>query len=205
MDADAVPTGDWRTRLRWRLRGALTWPLFLLLTVLEVLALQARPIAGKGIGVAAGFLLVGFINLLVVAVATPPIARWRRRGREPAEPLEIAKDRTAVALLLGVAVALLAAGIAHHPSVVRLEREDAAARGAVYRYVHAQAPAYRAGLLRADIEKPGDHLYRICVPGPDPRRALCLYVQTDQSPPGVALDPDQEPNSVLFGGDSRDG
>ncbi len=205
MDVDGVPAGDWRRRLRWRLRGALTWPLFVVLTVLEVLMLHARPIAGKTIGLAGSFLLVGFVNLLVVAVVAPLIARARRRRRESTEPLEIATDRVAVVALLTTAVVLLGLGVAHHSSVLRLKREDAAARSAAALYVYTQAPAYRTGLLRADIEKPGDHLYRICVPGDDPNRALCLYVQTDQSPPGVALDPDRTPNSVLFGSDGRDG
>jgi len=205
MDVNTVPASDWRSRLRWRLRGALTWPLFVVLTALEVLMLHERPIAGKTIGLAGGFLIVGFINLLVVAVAAPLIARARRRRRESTEPLEIATDRVAVVSLLTVAVVLLGLGIAHHASVVRLKHEDAAARAAAALYIHAQAPAYRPGLARADIEKPGDHLYRICVPGNNPNRALCLYVQTDQSPPGVALDPSREPNSVMFGGDRRDG
>jgi hypothetical protein len=35
------------------------------------------------------------------------------------------------------------------------------------------------------------------VAGPDPHRAFCVFVNTDQSPPGVTRDPDQRPNAVV--------
>jgi hypothetical protein len=42
-----------------------------------------------------------------------------------------------------------------------------------------------------------DDLYRTCVPGRDPKRWLCLYVNTRQRPAGVTLDGDRTPNSDL--------
>ena len=50
--------------------------------------------------------------------------------------------------------------------------------------------------------KAGDGLYRTCIPGPDPRRQLCVYVTTAQSPPGVTRDPSQESNVALAGPDA---
>jgi len=50
-----------------------------------------------------------------------------------------------------------------------------------------------------DTWKPGQDLYRTCVPGSDPSRNLCVIVRTDQSPPGVTLDRSQEPNRTLAG------
>ena len=41
-----------------------------------------------------------------------------------------------------------------------------------------------------------DDLYRTCVPGPDPKRWLCLYVNTEQRPAGVTLDHDRAPNTI---------
>jgi hypothetical protein len=74
---------------------------------------------------------------------------------------------------------------------------------AVREWVATQAPpVYRANIDRADSWKQGSHLYRTCVPGPDPRRALCLIVFTDQRPPAVQRDPDQRPNSVVAGPDN---
>jgi len=39
-------------------------------------------------------------------------------------------------------------------------------------------------------------MYRTCVPGEDPERPLCLFVETDQSPPGVTRDPERIPNAL---------
>ena len=41
-----------------------------------------------------------------------------------------------------------------------------------------------------------EDLYRACVPGPDPKRWLCLFVNTEQRPAGVALDHDRAPNAA---------
>ena len=65
-----------------------------------------------------------------------------------------------------------------------------------HEYVVAQEPSYREGLASIDAMRIQDDLYRSCVPGPDPRRWLCLFVSTDQSPPGVVADPDRAPNSA---------
>ena len=43
----------------------------------------------------------------------------------------------------------------------------------------------------------GDDLYRTCIAGRDPRHAWCVFVNTDQSPPGVTRDPDQRPNAAV--------
>jgi len=37
-------------------------------------------------------------------------------------------------------------------------------------------------------------LYRACVPGADPRRSLCLIVETDRRPARVVPDDSMEPN-----------
>ena len=64
-------------------------------------------------------------------------------------------------------------------------------------YVIRQAPEYEAGLAHIDAIRTEPDRYRACVPGPDSGHALCLYVRTDQSPPGFTRDPSQEPNSVF--------
>ena len=51
----------------------------------------------------------------------------------------------------------------------------------------------------ADAMRLEDELYRTCVPGPDPKRWLCLFVNTRQRPAGVALDADRAPNAVYRG------
>ena len=63
----------------------------------------------------------------------------------------------------------------------------------------SQAPEYRPGIALADAIRLEDELYRACVSGPDPKRWLCLFVNTDQRPAGVTLDKDRSPNSGYRG------
>ena len=72
----------------------------------------------------------------------------------------------------------------------------AAVAASTHEYVLAQAPEYRPGLAGLDAMRVEEDLYRACVPGPDPKRWLCLFVTTDQSPPGVTADPDRAPNAA---------
>jgi hypothetical protein len=71
---------------------------------------------------------------------------------------------------------------------------------AVRRYVATRAaPAYRRNIDRADTWRIAEDLYRTCVPGDDPLRSLCLFVRTDESPPGIKVDPNRAPNSRYVG------
>lgn len=189
----------WRARLRWRLAGATMWPAFAALTGLEAVAMHLRPIAGDAITVPAAFVLCGFMNLAVVAIGAP-IAGRALRVRRPSLPKEVAADRAGTGLLLAMAAVILAVGLAHHGDVVAEERDFAAQSAAVRQYVRAQAPpAYRVNIDRADTWKQAPDLYRTCVPGPDPRKHLCLIVSTAQHPPGITVDADQQPNARVAG------
>jgi hypothetical protein len=44
MEAESL----WRSRLRWRLRGALLWPTFIVLTLVDAVMLGQLPISGDG-------------------------------------------------------------------------------------------------------------------------------------------------------------
>jgi hypothetical protein len=193
----------WRKRLRWRLRGASQWPTFAVLLLVDAILLHVLPIAGDSPpGVVPALLLSGFFNLLVVAALTP-LAGARLRRRRPGMPKVVAEDRAGTWLLLGLAVALVAAGIAHQPAL-RAARDDFAVQmNAVRRYVAAHAPPeYRRNIDRADTWKQAPDLYRTCVPGPDPDRALCLIVQTGRPRTGIVRDPDQQPNAKVAGADN---
>jgi hypothetical protein len=63
-------------------------------------------------------------------------------------------------------------------------------------FVVRSAPEYRPGLRGMDAMQLEDHLYRTCVPGADPRRALCAFVKTGQRQPSVTRDPDETPNNA---------
>jgi hypothetical protein len=139
---------------------------------------------------------------VVVAVGAPLGGRALRRGR-PGLPRVVAEDRAGTALLGVLAVVLLAVGLAHRPAVRAEERDFARQAVSARRFVLAQAgPEFRSNLRRMDTIKHGPDLYRTCVPGPDPRRAFCMLVTTDQDPPGVTRDPDQRPNATVSGPDN---
>lgn len=189
----------WLTRLRWRLRGAWQAPAFLLATLLDALLLAELPPAGEGAGFVPGFLLAGFLNLVVVAVLGPLGGVVLRRRLRTLPPF-VARDRAATVLLLGLTAGLAGAGLAHRPAVQEAERDFAAQAEAVRRHVLTQAPPrFRPYLGGADTVKQGDDLFRTCVPGPDPDRSYCVFVSTDQRPPGIQRDPDQRPNAVVSG------
>jgi len=185
----------WLSRLRWRMRGAWQWPLFVVLTLGEAVLLNRLPLSGDGPGgFVPGLLLAGFGNLLLIAVLAPLLGR-RVRRRRPDQPAGVASDRAGSALLVAALAAIVAGGLIHRPAVREEENERLAQALAVSDYVHVQAPEFRPGLAQADSMRLREDLYRTCVPGDDPKRPLCIFVTTDQSPPGVTVDPDKAFNS----------
>jgi hypothetical protein len=188
----------WQSRLRWRLRGAMLWPAFAAAVVADAILLDRLPVSGDGgPGLFAAVLLAGFLNLCLVAVAAPLAGHWLRR-RRPEMPTLIATDRAGT-VLLAAACALVAALGLMHRSAVRAARADLNAQAAqARRFFVSQAPReFQAHVDHLDTVKQGQHLYRTCVAGPDPDRAFCVFVNTDQSPPGVTRDPDQRPNAAV--------
>lgn len=193
----------WQARLRWRLRGAWQAPAFVAFTVLEAILLNRLPIAGDGgLDVVGGFLLCGFFNLVVVGFLAPVAARITRRRRPSPLPLAVLQDRVATTFMGILAAALLTIGLVHHEAVAASQRDYVEQLQAVRAYVAHQAPSeFRAGIGAESVWKQKDGFYRTCVPGPDPRRHLCLYVDTE----GIATvtrDPDMQSNSRIAGPDN---
>jgi hypothetical protein len=187
------------SRMRWRMRGAWLWPSFAALTVAEGVLLHELPIAGDATGIVPGTILAGFFNLAAVALGAPLAGRLLRRRRGDL-PKVVADNYAGTALVLATALALLAAGLLHHPAVAEEQRDFRAQSDAVRTYVAHQAPAaYRANIALADSWKVEADSYRTCVPGPDPKRWLCLLVNTATRPAGVRLDPNRAPNSTYIG------
>jgi hypothetical protein len=187
----------WVTRMRWRMRGAWLWPSFVVLTLAEGILLVELPIAGEGSGgIVPGVLLAGFANLIGVA-AIAPLAAHRLRRRRPDLPRVIADNYAGTALLCAIAVAIIGLGLLHRPQVLAHEADRGAMVAAVHDYVVTQAPAYRSGIAAAEAVRLEEDYYRACVPGPDPKRWLCLFVSTDQRPAGVTVDADRSPNQHL--------
>jgi hypothetical protein len=184
------------------MRGAWMWPLFFALTLGEAVLLNELPLSGDGPGgFVAGLLIAGFVNLFLVAAAAPVLAR-RLRRRRPDLPKGVAIDRAGTALLCAAALAAVAAGAVHRPQVQAEEDDRLAQALAVSDYIHSQAPEYRPGLQAADSLRLKEDLYRTCVPGRERDRPLCLFVSTDQSPPGVTLDTERIANGAYRVGGS---
>jgi hypothetical protein len=188
----------WVSRLHWRLRGAPQWPLFGLMLVGDAVLLHELPIAGDGPDWFLALLLSGFFNLLVVAVAAPLGGRALRR-RRPELPAVVAGEFVGAGLLVALALALAGIGLGHHGRLSA--QRDAFAEGLrrVRTYVARNAPReYRRRVAETTALRFGDDLYRACVPGDDPERWLCLFVFTDQQPPGLRRDTNRAPNSSWF-------
>jgi hypothetical protein len=184
--AEEVPPEGLRARmrrLRWRRRGAWLWPTFAAATVVDTVLLHQLPIAGDGpTGWVPAFLLAGCLNIIAVA-ALGAIGGWVLRRRRPDLPKVVADDRAGTALVLLVSVAFLALGLAHRPALREHDDDVAAQALAMRRWMASQAPPeYRSRVAAADTLQIADDLYRTCVPGPDPERWLCLYLDTSDRP-----------------------
>jgi hypothetical protein len=185
----------WWPRLRWRMRGAYQWPSFAVLTALDAGLLLALPVHGDGPDGLGAVLLAGFYNLALVGLVAPLVGLLLRR-RRPDLPRLVANDYAGTWLLAIGAAALLAAGLAHRSATAASRTSERAVIAAVHDYVVTQAPAWRRGLGRMDAIRLEPELYRACVPGPDPRRSLCLIVRTGQQPAGITRDHEQTPNDL---------
>lgn len=188
----------WRSRLRWRWRGALLWPAFAVLTLVDALLLGVLPIAGdRGTPFVGALLLAMTFNLILVAVVAPLLAIWLRR-RRPDLPKVVAQDMTGTVLVVLVTLGFLAGGLIHAPARAEAERDFAAQYVAARDYAHTRAPEqFRDGIDGITTLKMEDDLYRTCVPGDDPKRWFCMYVSTESSPPGITVDRNRESNASM--------
>ena len=187
----------WRSRLRWRMRGAWLWPAFFGLTLLDGLVIwQLPPYDGAPPGPVGGILLAGFANLLLIALVAPLVARRLRRVRADL-PKVVAVDYAGTALVGMLAVVVVAAGLVHQPAIAAREDARTAAVAAVRERVRLAEPQFAPGLGAEDVLELQPGSYRVCVPGPDPERWLCHIVDVDRDPPRVIRDDSMEPNSSL--------
>lgn len=185
-------------RLRWRLRGAWQWPAFAVLTVAETALLHELPIAGDGPRWFPALLLATFFNWLAVAVAGPLVGLLLRRRRRDL-PRVVAGDYGGTIALSATALILLGFGLANRSAIEARDRAFSAQSAAVRQWVaHADVePEFRRNVDRADSVAWEDDYFRTCIPADDGEHALCLFVDTSQSPPGIRRDPNRAPNEPL--------
>jgi hypothetical protein len=186
----------WPARLRWRFRGAWMWPAYFALTLVDGVLIEVLPpYDGTPPGIVGALLLAGFANLLLLAVVAPLGGLALRRLR-PDLPRAIARDYAGAGLVAALTAVILGAGIAHRPAVAGERDDSAALTAAVRAYVSAHAPEWEPGLDRVEVREYAPEVFRACVPGPDPRRSLCLIVDTDRRPARVTRDESMVPDSA---------
>jgi hypothetical protein len=184
----------WLTRLRWRMRGAWLWPAFFGLTLVDGILIELLPPYGwTPPGLVGGLLLAGFANLLLLAAVAPLAGHLLRRRRQDL-PRLIAFDYAGTALFCALAVTLLVAGVLHRPAVAAREDDADAMSAAIRAYVAAHAPEWADGLDAVAVREYAPEVFRACVPGVDPTKALCLIVDTDRRPARVTRDDSMQPD-----------
>lgn len=196
MGAHELAHTTW-TRWRWRLRGAVMWPTFVVCLCVDTIILHLLPSDGTSTGLSDAFIIAGFLNLAAVAVLGPLLSVVLRRRRRDL-PRVVALDSAGTVALLLLTACVLAAGLLHRPTVLAAERSFRAQGLALRGYVDAHAPAYRRNLGRADAVQLDAGFYRTCVPADNPAVALCLFIDTSHSPPTVRRDSDSAPNVRYF-------
>jgi hypothetical protein len=192
----------WHRRLRWRLRGAWQWPAFVVLTLVDGIVLVVLPpYEGAPENVFPGVLLAGFVNLLAVAVVAPAVGLLVRR-RRPDLPRLIASNYAGSWLLAAITAGVVAAGLLHRGAVDEEQARERAIATAMHDYVLREEPRLRGSLGTIDLIRIDRDYYRACIPGAEPGRWLCLFVTTDQHPPGITRDTEEVPNRAYrpYGG-----
>ena len=188
----------WHRRLRWRLRGAWQWPAFMVLTLVDaVLLVRLPPYDGGPEHLFPAVVLAGFVNLLAVVVLAPTIGRLIRR-RRPDLPRLIAANYAGAASLAAISVVVVVAGLAHRSAMrAELDRQQVVA-AAMQDFVVEQAPEHRDSVATVDVIRIDRDYYRACIPGDDARHWFCLFVSTDQHPPGITRDTEEVSNSEAY-------
>jgi hypothetical protein len=197
----------WARRLRWRLRGALMWPAFAILTVGDGLLLHFLPPNRTGVRIVPGFIIASFANLFLIGVVAPFIARrlsvrerqaHQAEGRE-AVPREVLLDRSASILLIVATIGLAAAGLGNRPVVVSETKATEENAKLVEQYVSVHGTAeVKANLQTANSRRLSTGYFRTCINLNDRRKAYCMFVDTKKRT--VVPDRNSTPNPVEFGG-----
>jgi hypothetical protein len=186
------------SRFRWRMRGAWLWPSFIAATVAGGVLIDRLPPDGdEGMGVVAGMLVVGFLNLAALIVVGGIGGFFLRRRRQDL-PKEIARDYAGTVGVGLVFAILLIAGLGHRSAIQESERDFAAQQAAAQRFIaHNGPPDARANARATDTIEIDEDVYRTCADVTQTDRAFCVYVDTSQSPPGITVDRNRAANRVF--------
>lgn len=202
----------WASRLRWRLRGAWMWPVFIAATLADGFVLHKLPplrfgFSEVGLTLIAGIIIATFGNLILAGVIAPWLARRLVKRQEAApgpavsrEALrEVTTDRVGTVLLVLGFFGVLASGLASIPLINGETDDRNRAARALVAYVQAHAPAeIRRNQDQGAVEtaRLGDGYFRSCIPFENRKRSYCVFIDVSRSPASVKKDPSQESNSA---------
>ena len=187
----------WARRLRWRLRGAMQWPAFVLFTLLDgVVISELPPAVIKEPNLIVGVLAATFGNLVLIGAVAPFLARRLAEREADQTGREILQDRVATVLLAVGLLACLVSGLANRPVIVS-ETEDTEEVGRQLRaYVERSgSEELRRNLETANTIRLSEGYFRVCIARDERRRYFCLFVDTGKDPTQVRRDPSAQPNA----------
>ena len=188
-------------RLRWRLRGAWLWPVFLALTIADAVVGHMLPPAGDGQSVVSAALVALVLNLIAVILLSRPLGAVLRRARGDF-PSIVARDYAGTTVIVVIALALLTAGLLHRSTLQAQRRTMYDAIERAQAYIGDRAPAqFRRNLELVDtfVIQQGS-IYRTCVPSDDRKRTYCVIVN-DKLPFARSVSfGGYEPNEVMSAG-----
>ena len=201
----------WPSRLRWRLRGAWMWPVFVAITLVDGFVLHELPplrfgFSEVGLSLVAGILIATFGNLILIGAIAPWLARRlvMRHQQAPGPAVstetlrEVTTDRVGTGLLVVGFFGVLASGLASIPLINGETDDRNRAANALVRYVNARAPAeIRRNQDQGAVEtaRLADGYFRSCIPFDDRERSYCVFIDVNKDPTKVVKDPSVESNS----------
>jgi hypothetical protein len=196
----------WVARARWRLRGAMLWPAFVVLTLLDGFVLyRLSPVGFEFKDPIAPIILATFGNLFLIAVVSPLLTRRlvaRRQGVTTVER-EVLQDRVGAALLAVGLVGAIAAGLGNRQVVVSETEDTERNAQALSQYIaHSGNQELIRNRETANTRRLSEGYFRTCVARDDRQRAFCFYVETKKRPAEVRPDRSQVPNNRMFPNDS---
>jgi hypothetical protein len=205
----------WASRLRWRLRGAWMWPVFVVATLADGFVLHELPplrfgFSEVGLTLVAGIIIATFGNLVLVGALAPWLARrlLRRQQAAPGPAVsrealrEVTADRVGTVLLVAGFFGVLASGLASIPLINGETDARNRAAKALVNYVNAHAPGeIRRNQDRGAVEtaRLADGYFRSCIPFDDRKRSYCVFIDVNKHPTRVVKDRSAESNSAYRG------